>query len=358
MNSHGGNIKDATRRYELKKSSLIDFSASINPLGLTDKLKKAIFSTLDALPHYPDPECAELKEEFSRHLKIPADNLLFGNGSAELIFLIARALKIKKALISTPTFSEYENAVKINSGECLFLKTSENNGFRPNIDNLVKGLKKSDALFICNPNNPTGYLLDKGGLDYLAKECVKNNAFLIIDEVFIDFVKETDNFSMFKDILSNKKLLILRSLTKFFALAGLRLGYLAAESKLIEKISLFQPPWSVNSLAQTAGVVAINNTAFIKKSQHYVSEQGKIFFQKLKKIKYLKPYAPITNFIFCKIESANINSRKLRDYCGQAGMLIRDCSNFRGLNNKFIRLAVRKEEENQKLIRVLLTYSS
>lgn len=350
---HGGNIRGAIRKYKLAAKDIIDFSASINPLGFPQSLKKIILDNLSIIPNYPDPDCSVLKDSLSQYLGIAKNNLLIGNGSIELIYLIAFALKPKRALILTPTFSEYERAVLLSGGKCLFSKTSEENCFEIKINSILRNLKDIDLVFICNPNNPTGFLLKKEPLMALVKECEKKRVALVVDEVFMDFVEEKDKASLLKSALRSKHVLVLQSLTKFFAISGLRLGFIVGEKGLIQRISSYQPPWSVNSLAQLAGARIINDSHFIKKSRQYLFERRRELFDDLKGISYLNPYPPSANFIFSKITDDRLTSAQLCDYCGKKGMLIRDCSNFRGLDNSFIRIAVRKKEENKQLIKVL-----
>lgn len=353
MSLHGGNIREATQKYKITRKNILDFSANINPLGFPPGLKRFIADNLDIIPYYPDPDCRTIKDSLSQYLQISEDNLLIGNGSIELIFLITQSLKPKKVLIPTPTFSEYERAVAVTSGKCLFLETSEENDFVIKAEQIIKKLTSVDLVFICNPNNPTGFLFTKEAVERLVRECERRGVFLVIDEAFLDFVVEKDDVSMLQFAARHKYTLVLQSLTKFFAIAGLRLGYLIGDKNLIKRISWYQPPWSVNSLAQLAGDRILKNSSFIKKSRLYISEQRNELLAELKKLKYLQLYPPSANFIFCKLKTSQINATQLCDYCGKRGLLIRNCDNFRGLDNSFIRIAVRKKEENRKLVGIL-----
>ena len=345
MVRHGGNILEATLKYGLRDKTVIDFSSNINPLGFPPGLKKVIIGNIEKIKDYPDSECRLLRQTLAVKLNIPQDNLLIGNGSVELIFLATAALKLKRASIPVPAFGEYERAVELSGGKAVFPAMS--------VDKIAKSIKGRDSLFISNPNNPLGSLLDPDHMKYLVRRCAKENIFLIVDEAFMDFVKDGKKVSLLKDTLKNKNLLVLRSLTKFFALPGLRAGYLAAGRKVIRKMSYFRQPWSVNSLAQACAEYAIKDDCFIQKSINYISGARDRLFNALNKTSYLKPYPAAANFIFCEITKVGLNSRKICDYCGKRGLLIRDCSDFRGLNNHFIRIAVRKDNENNNLVKVL-----
>ncbi len=352
MVSHGGNIEEAIEKYGLKNKTLIDFSANINPLGVSSAVKKAIYNNIGIIVDYPDTECRNIKKSLSAYLEVPQDNLLVGNGSVELIFLIVLALKLKRVLIPVPAFGEYERAVGLYGGKSNFVDI-HNASPRIRMSKIKKHFNRIDALFICNPNNPSGFLFEQEELRFLIDECDKRRILLIIDEAFMDFVKNNDKLTAVKLACKKNNLLVLRSLTKFFALPGLRIGYLAANENLIEKISYFRQPWSVNSLAQLVGAQVIKDGAFIKKSRSYMFIERKRLFDALSKIEYLVPYPPAANFIFCEISKSKINSHKLCDYCGKKGLLLRDCSDLRGLDGRFIRIAVRRADENNKLIKVL-----
>lgn len=353
LSDHGGNIREAEEKFGFPASRILDFSANINPLGLFPKLKDIITSNIDSLLHYPDSECKILKEELAIFLGVETSNLLIGNGSIELIFLVPKALSPHRVLIPIPTFSEYEFSVKQSKGKVLFIRTRQEESFKIKIENLIKLFPKVDLVFICNPNNPTGNLISKDEIIYLAKAGQKYRTTIVVDEVFIDFVKDQENYSVIKEAVKVSNLLVLRSLTKFFALPGLRLGYLVGNKNLISKLSKYQFPWNVNSLAQLAGKEIIKDVNYIRRSKEFIIKERNYLFKRLKEIKGITPYVPTANFVFCKLNDGRLNSRILFEELGRRGILIRDCSNFRGLSNRYIRVAVRKREENDKLITAL-----
>ncbi|MBT9146883.1 MAG: Threonine-phosphate decarboxylase [Syntrophomonadaceae bacterium] len=351
--AHGGNI----RAYEKDSSpggKIIDFSANINPLGMSSKVRKALIKNLDALIHYPEPESRHLRKSLASFHHIGYNNLLMGNGSIELIHLIPRALKAKNVLIVTPTFSEYEFAVKSNGARPVFVKTTEREGFKLNNPKVMKFIPGVDLVFLCNPNNPTGSYLCPGEILALLELCTKHRTILVLDEAFMDFVESGDEITMVNEAAKNKFLLVLRSLTKFFALPGLRLGYLIGHRDLVGKISPFQYPWNVNSLAQIAGEEVIKDRSYIRKSKEYILRERRYLFANLKGVEGLKVYPPSSNFILCKLENGKIRKAKnLSQKLTKRGIIIRRGHNFRGLNDRFFRVAVRKRDENIKLISAL-----
>lgn len=350
---HGGNLREAIDKYNVSGSKIIDFSSNINPLGIPQDIKSLIKKEFDELvQHYPDPEYKLLTQTLSETLNVGTENLLPGNGSNELIYLLVNMLAPKKVLIPVPAYSEYERASASINSKCEFLNFMTGDGFDFRVDEVLKKCDEGlDAIFICNPNNPTGLLVQKEEIEYLVKKCDTKSVFVAIDEAFIDFVEESEKFTLIKLAVKSKNVAVLRSLTKFFAIPGLRLGYLVSNSKLVEKLSKRQPIWSVNNMVQYLGVKLLKNYDFSKKTREYILKERKRFTKELGCINWLKPYKSSANFILCKIKECRITSNELCRYCiGSSGILVRDCSNFRGLGNSFIRIAVKTRVENEKLV--------
>lgn len=351
---HGGNIHEFLKDNNGSRNEIIDFSANINPLGLSEEVKKNIIKNIDALVHYPEPYCDKLKKSLAQIHKIGKDNLLIGNGSIELIYLIPHALGIRKGLIITPSFSEYEFALRTKGVKPLFFKVFPDNNFNLDISKLEPFLKKTELIFLCNPNNPVGYLLSGQEIREFLKLCLKHKVIAIVDEAFMDFVQKARDHSLLCQAVKTKNLLVLRSMTKFFAFAGLRLGYVVGHKDLIRNISPFQYPWSVNSLAQTAAQTVVKDNVYIKKSVEYILREREYLFNNLESIRGIRLYRSCVNFIFCELTGNTvIDSKVLREKLIKRGIIIRDCGNFRGLNNKFFRVAVRRREENNRLIRAV-----
>lgn len=350
---HGANIRKIADTYKVKTDNFFDFSSNINPLGISPTVKNIIKNAASALKHYPDPESKLAREVLADYLGVDSNNILLANGSNELIYLIPWALGIRRALIYHPAFSEYEFSIRLAGAKPYSLLAKEVNGFSIDIKMVKKYAPKVDLVILANPNNPTGYLLEKKQLLGLIAVCSKHKTYLLIDEVFIDFVKDQDRFSLLKEATRYKHLLVLRSFTKFFSLPGLRIGYLIAGKELIRKVSRFQPTWSVNSLAQEIVRDGLLDAGFIKKTTGYIIKERHFLLNRLKEIKGIYPYFPAANFIFCKILDKKLNSECLSRCLIKLGIIIRDCSNFKGLDNRFFRVAVRKRKENTYLISCL-----
>lgn len=342
---HGGNTDI------FKENCIIDFSANINPLGLPGKVRRIISDNIHNLSRYPQAESSDLKDAIAAFHNVSPENILIGNGSIELIHLIPRAFKTRRCLIITPSFSEYEFAARLSGAKVVFAGAYEQDGFKLPLSKLEKLIPRVDMVFLCNPNNPSGALTPREDISVLLKICNKHKVMLTLDEVFMDFVNNANGFSLAFCAHRQSRLIVLKSLTKFFALAGLRVGYLISSRAIIKRMLELQYPWNVNVLAQAVSREVIKDKEYIKKSRALISREMVYLFEHLRAIKGLKAFAPGSNFILCKLEGAKIKSaNKLQERLLRYCLLIRDCGNFRGLNERFFRVAVRTRRENSELI--------
>lgn len=335
---HGGNIYEIMRRY---KRDVIDFSASINPLGLSSRAKKELAKNHSRILHYPDPEARDLVGRIARYWKIKEENILLGNGSSELIYLLLSALKPKSVAIPVPAFSEYERAAKSAGAKIYFLKLKEGEKFAFD----VADSNNADTLFICNPNNPTGNLL-------LREQKIGNLPWrrIVVDEAFMDFLPDEKRHSFLWKAAKSRKIIVLRTFTKFFALPGLRIGYLVAHADLIRDLKRVCAPWNTNALAQLLAYALLGDRAYITKTRELIEKERGFLFDEIAKIGGLKPYPSVTNFLLIRIKDKDITSSVLTRRLIRKGILIRDCANFRGLGSKFVRIAIRLHKENLRLV--------
>ncbi len=342
---HGGNCL---------KRNIIDFSVNTNPLGLPKGLSDIISKNTDCVLRYPDPFSVRLKRKLSGFHAVGQENIAIGNGSIEFIYLVPRVFKIKKALIITPTFSEYEFAVRANGSIPAFFNASEKGDFKIDCGKLAERLPHHDAFFLCNPNNPTGAILHSDEVLYLSCLSRKHNGLLIVDEAFIEFTEQSKSRAIISDAVKNGSLVILRSLTKFFSMPGLRLGYAMGDKRIIERIVKLQYPWNVNGLAQLVGEKVLADKVYTDRTQLITAKERQHIFKKLGNIKGLKVYPSSANFILCKLQNTPIqNSNELARRLLRDNIYIRACGNFRGLNDKFFRVAVRKRADNNRLINIM-----
>ncbi len=339
---HGGNIYDYDR-------GLIDFSSNINPLGPPTWLRE-IIDKVD-LSTYPDIHYRELRESIGRYVNYPMEYIIPGNGLIELIFLFVRAFRIRKPLIVSPTFMEYERAVLLNGGKPRFLRLRDDDSFKVNIYEVMNRIPDVDGIFICNPNNPTGTALRVDELRAIIETAKLFNIPVFVDEAFIEFMLDEKDHSALSLVDNFENLIVARAITKFFALPGIRLGYIVSQPSVIEKLWHYKEPWSVNSIAVEIGKHIFEDKDYIEKSKETISNLREEFIRELSKIDKIEVFPSTCNFILLKLKK--LNSAILKTKLIERGFLIRDASTFRYLNKKFIRLAVRKKEENIKLVETL-----
>lgn len=350
MAVHGGNTEEIARKYNFNSNEIIDFSANINPLGLNENIKSAMIKAINKIIKYPDITYFDLKNSIREFENINSENIILGNGAAEVIFNIIRALTPKKALLPAPTFSEYEEAILSVGGNIEYFHLKEDNEFI--LDNkFIKEINENiDITFICNPNNPTGVLSDNNFINELLKKSVVSNTIVVVDESFLDFVKDNNKYSSKELLKKYNNLIIVKSLTKFFAMPGARIGYgICSNNDIISKINKVTVPWSVNIMATDGIIQGLNEKSYIDNSIEYVNNEKEYLYNALKEISYIKVFKPSVNFIMFKL----LIDLDLKSELIKRKILIRSCDNYTGLNNSFYRVAVRTREENDKLIKEL-----
>jgi len=349
---HGGNVTEISRIYGIDEDKIIDFSANINPLGYPPGLREAIIKDFDSVLNYPDCDSFDLVSGLSEYHGINRDCILLGNGSTEFMYWIPVVFKPEKALIVTPAFSEYEKGLAVSGAEVSYFQADQANDFSVDIGRLCKRIKEGlDIVYFCNPANPTGVLTPKNELCRIIACAGEIGALVVVDEAFIDFVEEE---SVKKEILRSPNLIVLRSMTKFFGIPGLRLGYILSAPSCIAKVKENKLPWTVNSLVKGAAVKALFDKDYIRETRQYILPERKFLRTALNKIPGLYAFESTVNFLLVSMDSRiGINSTELRDSLTPEGLLIRDCSNFQGLGDCYFRVAVKRHEQNIVLIEKL-----
>lgn len=341
---HGGDIY----KYDNK---ILDFSANINPLGMPDTAKNAIINGIDKYEAYPDYSSRQLRNALSIFYNFDADRIVCGNGAADLIFRICLALRPKKVLIPSPTFSEYEEAAKISGGVVHNHILREQENFDVTLKIIESIDKDTDMVFLCSPNNPTGRAVDLRIIEAILIKLQENKGFLVLDQCFVHFLLDEDEYFAINLLKKYDNLIILGAFTKIFAMAGLRLGYALFGSKdIAAKIENTLQPWAVSTVASEAGCAALSRD-FINKTKQYVIEQRDFLTNSLSDIG-IRVFESQANYILIKSDQ-NILDGDLADEALKHGVLIRKCSNFRGLSSSFFRIAVRTEEENKIFVEAL-----
>lgn len=355
LHQHGGKLGEAAAQHNLKPEAIIDFSANINFLGPPAAITEAIAKNLKQIKNYPEVNSKGLKKLIAQKHKLKAEEVVVANGAAEMIYQLAKVLKPKKVMVMAPTFSEYELAAKSVGAqiEYFFLKAESN--FKLDLKELEASLTKElDLLFLCNPNNPTAQLIKAAKVENLIKKAAQKEITVVIDEAFIDFLAQPEIYSVVNLLAKYDNLLILKSMTKLFAIPALRLGYVLTNKELSYKLENNRDPWSVNYFAQLAGEIIFKENKqikkYIKKSKQKIAVERKYLYQKLQQIEALKVYQPTTNYIFIDLSASQYQAAELRQKLAKSALLIRNCDSYRGLNENYIRVAVKSRKENNILL--------
>ena len=350
---HGGIKPEQLRALGLKPEDVLDFSASVSPLGPPDGVWEALKSV--DLTAYPDPSCLELREALAHHLsgyrlgRITPEQILPGNGSTELIHLLVRAFLTPQemgaspgALLMIPTYGEYRGACELAGGVISELAADGEQEFRWDISEACQRIEEEgpQLVFLCNPNNPTGVYLSQEEVKTLAQACAQTGALLVVDEAYLNFVSGAwDSL----DLLESGSTVLLRSMTKDYALTGLRLGYSLASPEVTARLASFQPDWSVNSLAQAAGCVALADSNYLPRARKAVDAIKEYLSQELGSLGFLV-HPSAANFLLVAVGDASW----WRDRLMLQGIFVRDCASF-GLPD-CIRIGIRPMGDCEKLV--------
>lgn len=343
---HGGDIYTEGK---FKGIKLLDFSSNINFLGVPKSFTNNIHKALEDIICYPDLKYREVKHHIKEYLKhgIKEESIILGNGAAEIINLAISTLK--RPCIVVPSFSEYEAVARKHCEEIVFSNLNEDLSY--NYKDILEKLKGCDGLVIANPNNPNGGIVNKVPFEEIINFCEENKKKIIIDEAFVEFVND-NNQSFIDKCTSYKCLFIIRALTKFFGMPGVRFGYgVSSDLDFINRLSRQQIPWNINTFAEVAVKSVLRDEEYINNSKTLLEKERIYFIQNLQKFKFIdRVYKGYANFLLLKLSS--ITGEEIFNYCISKDVLIRRCRNFRGLDDSFIRLAVKNRGDNKKLLEI------
>ena len=351
MSQHGGNLAEISREYGVDPEKLVDYSANINWLGPPEEIEQVIRDSIDGIVNYPDHQYYKFREAVGKKVGVKVENIIAGNGAVELIYLLAKVLAPKQALVLAPTFSEYAQAVKSVGGSVERYYLDAEDDFQIEVSDLAAKFEAVDLFFLCNPNNPTGTVLNRKQAIKLVEAARKQDTFLVVDEAFVDFT--TEEITVADLVTKYPNLFVLRSMTKFYSIPGLRLGYGVGSKELISRLGEAKDPWNVNFLAQKVGEQAVKLEDYQLKTLKAISKEREHFCEQLQEIFAFKVYYPKANYILIELTNTSYTAPKLKKDLLPEGFLIRDCSNFPGLDENYIRLAVKEREDNLRLVEVL-----
>jgi threonine-phosphate decarboxylase len=353
LGGHGGNIHEMARRLGCMPSEIIDMSSNTNPLGpppgLVDFLKKNI----DVVTDLPEVDSKEITGLFADCFALDPDRVLSGNGTTQFIYSIPRVLEIEKAVVLGPTYADYADACRMHNVHPAIVLAEASDDFRPDINRLTNKINDKDSVFICNPNNPTGSLIPKDELERLCRSHPDTN--FIVDESYLSFVNHGEKESLINTGLSN--VIVLISISKIFKIPGLRIGFVISVAETINKLRRCLLPWSVNSLAQAAGrYLAAQRTeigSFVQRTQLFFEDQRNEFYEKFEHLPEIRLFPSTTSFVLIKLPPI-LSADRVCNQLAREKILIRNCTNFYGLSDQFIRISLKSREKNRMLAEKLL----
>lgn len=349
---HGSDLEKIQDAYGIPKESIVSFSANVNPLGFSKKAAKTLSENMDVISRYPDRDYKDLKEAIASYTGASPKNIILGNGVTELLSLFISLIAPGHAVIIGPTYSEYAKDLTRTGSKIHHIDASEEDNFILDAARVVRETPdETDLVILCNPNNPTSGALFKEDLEYLAADFKRRHIWLLIDETYAEFSGEHSRITAADLTGRYDNLFVLRGTSKFFATPGLRLGYALTGSKeLLDKAAKAQDPWNINSAADLAGTVMFRDTDYIQLVRETMETEKNYVCSQLSSIKGLQTYPVNGNFVLVKLPEDAPSSDELFDILIRQGMMIRSCSTFPSLGDRFIRICFMSHEDNCRLI--------
>lgn len=352
---HGSDLEKIEAAYGIKKENITSFSANVNPLGVSFRLKETLASHIDAITSYPDRDYLSLRKAIAAYINSKPEYIITGNGSTELISILIKLLQPKKALLVSPTYSEYEREIALEGGSTCYFCLKEEENFELNLSALSRALTNDiDLLIICNPNNPTSTAISQEKMREIAALCKERGIFIMVDETYVEFAEAVEEITSVPLITDYDNIIILRGISKFFAAPGLRLGYaVCGDTAFLREINEKKNPWSINSLAAIAGEIMFSDEDYKQATRQLILTERARVVSILSGLKGYKVYPPTANFVLVRIEKEGLTSDKLFTMAIKKGLMIRDCSTFPFLDNRYIRFCFMSPEKNNELLEVL-----
>lgn len=349
---HGSDLEKIEEEYGIPKEHIVSFSANVNPVGFSEKAGEALKNNISVISRYPDRDYKELKEAIASYTGAASKNIILGNGVTELLTLFISLISPKHAVIAGPTYSEYEKDLKRYGSKIGYIMAQESSDFILTAENIIENTPdETDLLFLCNPNNPTSGALYKKDLEKLCKDLKKRNIWLLIDETYVEFSLHSHEITAADLTGTYKNLFVLRGTSKFFATPGLRLGYaLTGNEDLLDRAAKAQDPWNINSAADLMGTVMFRDTGFIDRIKETMEREKQYVCQSLSEIEGIRIFPVNGNFVLVKLPENSLTSGELFDILIRQGMMIRDCSTFSVLGDRFIRICFMEHKDNERLI--------
>ena len=343
---HGGDIDRFAQEARKDKEGICDFSSNINPLGISSAVEKTYRESLFCILEYPDSYARALCGQVADHFCLAPDQVIVGNGAISLIDLTIRAFRPKRALLVEPCFNEYRRLLNLYGAQVRQIFLKEGDAFNFSYRDILRELDGIDMIILGYPNNPTGTALQREEMISLIKEAARRKIFLLIDEAFVDW---NPHLSIYQEIKESPFVVVIRSLTKFFALAGIRAGFALAQPHVIVRMRAVQEPWSCNGLAQRLSIAALQDIEFQRKSLIWFREESKHFYPLLIQFPELKVFPSLANFFLMKLDDKE-DEKVFWNFMKSQGIYLRDMNDIVGLNNRYFRVALKDRRQNSILI--------
>ena len=352
---HGSDLEKIEAVYHIKKENIVSFSANVNPLGISPKIKEKLADHLDVISRYPDREYTALRQAIAAYAGTRPEHLLVGNGATELISLFIQNIRPKKALILGPTYSEYERAITLAGGSTAYYPLKEEQDFQMDVPDLLSCLNRElQLLVLCNPNNPTGTAITRADMEQIVTACQAYHIFVLVDETYVEFTPEGSDISSVPLTASYENLAVLRGTSKFFAAPGLRLGYaVTGNQSFIRSAEGKKDPWGIKSVAELAGQLMFSDTEYISRTKTLISGERNRLHQILSAWNTVKLYPSMGNFQLVRILKKDLDAHQVFEHCIRKGLMIRDCSNFPTLDEQYFRFCYMMPEDNDRLLLAL-----
>ena len=352
---HGSDLEQVARHYGIPQERIVSFSANVNPLGISPKLRQGLAENIDQVMRYPDRDYTQLRQAISAYTGAPPQDILVGGGATEIISLFIQKLSPKRVMLVNPTYSEYAREIGLEGGALVSYQLDQASEFRLAVDDLCAKLDPSfDLVILCNPNNPTSTAVSQEDLRRLLAHCEANGTYVMVDETYAEFAPHLEAITAIPLIEEFDNLLVLRGVSKFFSAPGLRLGYgMTGNAQVLSYINATKNPWSLNALAAAAAPAMFSDTDYITRTRDFTRHELERLCALLRQEEGLHVYQPSANFVLLRLERPGLTSAMAFDFCIRRELMIRDCASFPGLGERHIRFCLNLPQQNDRLVSAL-----
>ena len=340
----------------IEQFDTILYNSNLNPMGIPETVKKALSENIESIIRYPVDYYSNLKKAISAYVSCGEENVILGNGLSDLLRLSSSLIIPKKALLLVPSATEYENVLNIFGCDIDYYELNEDKDFVLDVKDFVTKLDSSyDMIILGNPNNPTSQIISREDMMFIADACKQLDIFLVIDEMYIEFTEDYNELTSIPLTKEYDNIIVLRSVSKFFAVPGLRMAYAIMNNPEYKAIlDVTSTPNSVSTLTAAACIAMFTDDKYIKESRSTIHTERNLIFSAMSTNKNVKLFKPYANFMLTKLLKDDVYAKDIEEHCKLKGIIIRNCDNIRGLDNKYIRFCFMKPNQNDLLVNTIL----